>query len=315
MSEPVARRTNAAPEPVMRGDGRVRTGPLQAGERVSLTDTKGNRHSIVLVPGGVFHTTKGGVAHDDLIGRPDGTVVASVAGLAFLAFRPLLNEYMVSMPREAAIVYPKDAAQIVMWADIFPGARVLEAGVGSGALSLALLRAIGPEGTLTSYERRADFAEVARRNVGEFLGSEPPGWRVVVGDLVEALRDEPVDRVVLDMLAPWECVEAVGTVLVAGGVLCCYVTTVTQLGRVMDQIRAHGGFVEPSAYEITARDWHAEGLAIRPAHGSGGHPGFLALSRRLAPGVVAPVRRRRPAEGAYGPDYTGPVPRNLILSS
>jgi len=313
MSEPVPMRASAAPEPIMHADGRPRTGPLRPGERVSLSDTKGNRHSIVLTPGAVFHTTKGGVAHDDLIGQPDGTVATSVGGLAFLVFRPLLNEYMVSMPREAAIVYPKDAAQIVMWGDIFPGARVLEAGVGSGSLSLALLRAIGPEGRLTSYERRADFADVARKNVAEFLGGAPATWDVVVGDLVTAIRDDPVDRAVLDMLAPWDCIDAVGERLVGGGVLTCYVTTVTQLGRVMDQVRAHGGFTEPAAYEITSRDWHAEGLAIRPAHGAGGHTGFLVICRRLAPGVQAPLRRRRPAEGAYGPDYTGPLPRNVIL--
>jgi len=305
-------RRAAAPEPIQ-PLGRPRTGPLCAGERVSLSDTKGAKHSIVLTSGAVFHTTKGGVAHDDIIGQPDGTIATSVGGLAFLVFRPLLNEYLVSMPREAAIVYPRDAAQIVMGGDIFPGARVLEAGAGSGALSLALLRAIGPQGHLTSYERRADFAAVARANVVEFFGKAPATWEVVVGDLVEAIRDEPVDRAVLDMLAPWECVDAVADRLVGGGVLTCYVTTVTQLGRIVDQIRAHGEFTEPSATETISRDWHAEGLAIRPAHGAGGHTGFLVQARRLAPGVQAPPRRRRPAEGAYGPDYTGPLPRTMLL--
>jgi len=303
----------AEPAPIMRADGRPRTGPLEAGERVGLTDAKGSRHSIVLTPGAGFHTTKGAVAHDDLIGQPDGCVATSVGGAQFLVMRPLLNEYMVSMPRQAAVVYPKDAGQILMWGDIFPGARVLEAGVGSGALSLALLRAIGPDGHLTSYERRPEFADQARKNVHEFLGALPQQWTVVVGDLATDIADDPVDRVVLDMLAPWECVDAVAGQLVPGGVLTVYVTTTTQLGRVMDQLRAHGGFTEPQAREVTVRDWHAEGLAIRPAHGSGGHTGFLVVARRLAPGVVAPLRRRRPAEGAYGPDYTGPMPRNLML--
>ena len=289
----------------------VRTGLLQAGERVKLTDTKRHKHTIVLTPGKVFHTTTGGLEHDDLIGQPEGTVVTTVRGMNFLAFRPLLNQVMVSMPREAAVIYPKDAAQIVMWADIFPGARVLEAGVGSGALTLAVLRAIGPNGTLTSYERRPEFAECATQNVDEFFGSHHPGWNVVVGDLVDVLRDDPVDRVVLDMLAPWECIDAVGEVLQPGGVLCCYVTTTTQLGRVMDQLRAHGGFTEPSATETTVREWHAEGLAIRPGHGSSPHTGFLVITRRLAPGVSAPLRRRRPAIGAYGPDYVGPLPKNI----
>jgi len=294
-------------------------GSFQAGERVSLTDPKGNRKWIVLGEGKVFHTTKGAVAHDDIIGRPDGLVVTSAGGMGFLVARPLLQQFMVSMPREAAVIYPKDAAHIVMFADIFPGARVLEAGVGSGALSLALLRAIGPAGHLTSFERRAEFAEVARTNVATFLG-EQPQWDVVVGDLVESLAAraeagvvDRFDRAVLDMLAPWECVDAVGDVLAPGGVLACYVTSTTQMGRVADQLRAHGGFTEPDIDEVMVREWHAEGLAVRPGHGTTGHTGFIVISRRLAPGVRAPMRRRRPAPGAYGPDYKGPTPKNIIL--
>lgn len=289
----------------------VRTGPLQPGERVTLTDGKGRRKSIVLKDGGVWHTTKGAVSHDDLIGGPEGVTVTSAGGQQYLAFRPLLSEFMVSMPRDAAVIYPKDAAQILMWTDIFPGARVLEAGVGSGALSLALLRAIGPDGRLHSYERRQQFADVARANVETFLGDPHPAWTITVGDLVEAITDEPVDRAILDMLAPWECVAAVADRLVPGGVLTCYVATTTQLGRVADTLRAHGGFTEPHATETTVRDWHAEGLAIRPGHGTSGHTGFLVISRRLAPGVAAPMRKRRPAPGAYGPDYNGPRPANI----
>ncbi|GAA3858476.1 tRNA (adenine-N1)-methyltransferase [Tessaracoccus defluvii] len=286
-------------------------GPLQAGERVTLTDTKGRRKSLLLREGGVWHTTKGAVSHDDLIGGPEGVTVTSVGGMTYLAFRPLLSEFMVSMPRDAAVIYPKDAAQILMWTDIFPGARVLEAGVGSGALSLALLRAIGPDGSLHSYERRERFADVARKNVETFLDGPHPAWTLTVGDLVEAIEHEPIDRVILDMLAPWECIDAVGERLVAGGVICCYVATATQLGRVADTLRAHGGFTEPHATETTVRDWHAEGLAIRPGHGTSGHTGFLIISRRLAHGVSAPIRKRRPSPGAYGPDYQGPRPANI----
>ena len=295
------------------------SGPLRPGERVALVDPKGNRKWLLLTPGKVFHTTKGGVEHDDIIGQPDGLVVTSAGGMQFLVFRPLMQQFMVSMPREAAVIYPKDAAHIVMFADIFAGARVLEAGVGSGALSLALLRAIGPSGRLVSYERRAEFARVAQINVDTFLGPQPQ-WHVVVGDLVESLQQEAAagqmpqfDRVVLDMLAPWECVDAVAEVLMSGGVLCCYVTTTTQMGRVADQLRAHGGFTEPLIHEVMVREWQAEGLAVRPGHGTTGHTGFLVLTRHLAPGVIAPLRRRRPAVGAYGPDYTGPMPRNIIL--
>lgn len=289
----------------------VSKGVLQAGDRVTLTDSKGRRKSIVLREGAIWHTTKGAVAHDELIGGPEGVVIRSVGGMEYLAFRPLLSEYMVSMPRDAAVIYPKDAAQILMWTDIFPGARVLEAGVGSGALSLALLRAIGPEGSLHSYERRQQFADVAARNVENFLGGPHPAWTLTVGDLVESIEDEPIDRAILDMLAPWECVDAVAERMVAGGVLTCYVATATQLGRTMDTLRAHGGFTEPSATETTVRDWHAEGLAIRPGHGTSGHTGFLVISRRLAPGVSAPMRKRRPSPGAYGPDYNGPRPANI----
>lgn len=284
----------------------VRGGALYAGERVTLTDPRGRRHSIVLAAGTAFHTAKGGIAHDDLIGGPEGVVVRSTGGVDYLAMRPLLGEFIVAMPRGAAVVYPKDAAQIVMGADIFPGARVLEAGVGSGALTCVLLRAIGPTGRLTSYERREDFAEIARRNVQSFLGRTHPGWQLRVGDLVESISDEPVDRVVLDMLAPWECVAAVADVLVPGGMVVCYLATTTQLARTVETLRVHGGFTEPEATESLVRSWHAEGLAVRPKHAMIGHTGFLVGARRLAPGVTAPLRKRRPAPGAYGEDYQGP---------
>lgn len=304
----------APPPPVSENLSGVHRGPLQAGERVTLTDPKGRRHSVLLTPGKSFHSTKGGIRHEEMIGQPEGITVTA-GNTTFTVLRPLMNDYMVAMPREAAVIYPKDAAQILMWGDIFPGARVLEAGVGSGALSIAMLRAIGPHGTLNSYERREEFAQVARTNVETFLGQPHPGWNLTVGDLVESIRDEPVDRAVLDMLAPWECIDAVSAVIVPGGVLTCYVATATQLGRVADTLRTHGGWTEPQATETTTRDWHAEGLAIRPGHGSTGHTGFLVHSRRLAPGVEAPMRKRRPAPGAYGPDYHGPRPKNVPMTN
>jgi tRNA (adenine57-N1/adenine58-N1)-methyltransferase len=293
----------------------VRTGPLQPGERVTLTDPKGRRHSILLQVGQRFHTAKGAISHDELIGGPEGVVVNSAAGVPYLALRPLMGEFSTGMPRGAQVVYPKDAAQIVVDADIFPGARVLEAGAGSGALSLSLLRAIGPTGKLVSYERREDFATIAAKNVRTFLGTDHPAWDLRIGDLAVALGDGPdadpgapaeVDRVVLDMLAPWDCVDVVAERLVPGGVFCCYVATTTQLGRVTETLRVHGGFTEPEATESMVRGWHVEGLAIRPSHQMVGHTGFLLNCRRLAPGVTAPERRRRPAPGAYGDDYTGP---------
>ncbi len=272
-------------------------GPLASGDRVQLSDTKGKLHTVTLEAGKQFHTHKGAIAHDDLLGQPEGVVVTSTGGVAYLALRPLLSDFVLSMPRGATVVYPKDAAQIIGVADIFPGARVLEAGAGSGALTCSLLRAVGDQGSVHSYERREDFAEVARTNVAAFFGVEPSTWSITVGDLVETMTDEPVDRAVLDMLAPWECVDAVGGVLRPGGVLCSYVATTTQLSTVVERLRDHGGFTEPTSSETIVRTWHVEGLAVRPDHRMIGHTGFLVTSRRLAPGVTAPPRRRRPAKG------------------
>jgi tRNA (adenine57-N1/adenine58-N1)-methyltransferase len=293
----------------------VHRGPLREGEWVRLTDTKGRRHNICLEAGRRFHTNRGSVDHDELIGRPEGFCVTSSAGGEYLVFRPLLSEFVVSMPRGAAVVYPKDAAQIVAMADIFPGARVVEAGVGSGALTCSLLRAVGPHGLVSSFERREEFAEVATKNVTQFFGGAHPAWRLTVGDLAEALprTDGPggTDRVILDMLAPWDCVDAVAEALVPGGIVCVYVATTTQLGRVVETIRAHGGVTEPKPWETLVRDWHVEGLAVRPGHQMQGHTGFLVTARRMAPGERAPARKRRPAPGAYGVDYQGPRPAGL----
>ena len=281
----------------------LRRGPLAQGERVQLTDPKGRLHTITLEADKEFHTHRGRLAHNDLIGAPDGTTAKNTAGIEYLAVRPLLSDYVLSMPRGAAVVYPKDAGQIVAMADIFPGARVVEAGVGSGALSMSLLRAVGDLGHLHSFERREDFADIARGNVESFFGGPHPAWRVTVGDLVQTmpLLIEPgtIDRVVLDMLAPWECLDVVADVLAPGGVLICYVATTTQLSRVAEATREHGDFTEPAAWESLVRGWHLEGLAVRPEHRMHGHTGFLITARRLAPGVTPPLRKRRPAKGSY----------------
>ncbi|WP_448004654.1 tRNA (adenine-N1)-methyltransferase [Agromyces bauzanensis] len=280
-----------------------RSGPFRAGDRVQLTGPKGRMHTITLEPGKLFHSHKGPIAHDDLIGLPDGSVVTNQVGVEYLALRPLLSDFVMSMPRGAAIVYPKDAAQILAQADIFPGAAVVEAGVGSGALSLWLLRAIGPTGRLHSFERREEFAEVARGNVATFHGADPENWSITLGDLAEALPEQvseaSVDRVVLDMLAPWECVDAVSTALKPGGVLLCYIATVTQLSRVAEAIRATGWYTEPQANETMVRGWHVQGLAVRPDHRMIAHTGFLITARRLAPGTVLPELKRRPSKTEF----------------
>jgi tRNA (adenine57-N1/adenine58-N1)-methyltransferase catalytic subunit len=264
---------------------------------VQLTDPKGRQHRLVLTAGKAFHTHRGSVAHDDLIGQPEGSVVVSAGGTAYIALRPLLADYTVSMSRGAAVVYPKDAAQIVGFADIFPGAHVVEAGAGSGALSCWLLRAVGESGRLTSFERRQDFADIAAANVERYFGGPHPAWRLVVADLDPAgLAD--ADRVILDMLAPWEYAPAAAAMLIPGGLICCYVATTTQLARTVGAIREQGNFAEPAAWETMQRGWHVDGLAVRPEHRMVGHTGFLITARRLADGVTAPPRRRRPSKGA-----------------
>jgi tRNA (adenine57-N1/adenine58-N1)-methyltransferase catalytic subunit len=280
-----------------------RRGPLRPGERVQLTDEKGRMNTITLTPGGAFHTHKGFLPHDEVIGREEGTVVANTVGHRYQALRPLLSDFVLSMPRGAAVVYPKDAAQIVTMADIFPGARVVEAGVGSGALSISLLRAVGDGGRLHSFERREEFADVARGNVETFFGGPHPAWQISLGDFQDEVikAEEPgsVDRVVLDMLAPWECLDAVATVLAPGGVWINYVATVTQLSRTAEAIRQDGRFTEPEGWESMVRGWHLEGLAVRPDHRMVAHTGFLLTARRLAGGVTGLTPKRRPSKTEF----------------
>jgi len=197
---------------------------------------------------------------------------------------------------------------------------VVEAGVGSGALTCSLLRAVGPYGRVSSYERREEFADVARKNVTQFFGGDHPAWTLQVGDLAELLpglaaESGPCDRIILDMLAPWECLDAAADALWPGGIVCAYVATTTQLSRFVETVRGHGGFTEPQAWESLVRDWHVEGLAVRPGHKMIGHTAFLVTARRMAPGERAPMKKRRPAPGAYGVDYTGPRPAGVPVEN
>ncbi|WP_228001239.1 tRNA (adenine-N1)-methyltransferase [Nocardia australiensis] len=273
-----------------------RTGPFTTGDRVQLTDAKGRLYTVVLEPGKEFHTHRGGIKHDNLIGADEGTVVNSTNGTPYLALRPLLVDYVLSMPRGAAVIYPKDAAQIVHEGDMFPGARVLEAGAGSGALTCSLLRAVGPQGEVVSYEIREDHAEHAIRNVETFFGERPDNWSLTVAD-VAAYDGQPVDRVVLDMLAPWDALPAVSKALVPGGVLIVYVATVTQLSKVVEALREQECWTEPRSWESMVRGWHVVGLAVRPEHRMQGHTAFLVSARRLAEGTVTPKPQRRPSKG------------------
>lgn len=283
-----------------------RRGPFVAGDRVQLTDPKGRIQLITLRPGGAHHTHRGALEHDKLLGAPEGTVVTSSGGTSYLALRPLLADWMLAMPRGAQVIYPKDAAQIVTMGDIFPGARVLEAGAGSGALTCALLRAAGEAGRVVSWELREDFAAIARRNVESYFGGAESDhghsgasrarWELHIGDVADNV-ETGFDRVVLDLLSPWEVLPMVGRSLEPGGVLVVYVATTPQLSDVVEALREHGGFTEPRAWESLVRDWHVDGLAVRPEHRMIAHTAFLVCARRLAPGVVAPPRRRKPSKG------------------
>jgi tRNA (adenine57-N1/adenine58-N1)-methyltransferase len=275
------------------------SGPFKAGDRVQLTDSKGKMYSFFLQPGNQWHSHKGWINHDEIIGKEEGVVLLSSSGTSYQAFRPLLNDYVLSMPRGATIVYPKDAAVIVGFCDLFPGARVLEAGAGSGALSISILRAIGGSGVLTSYEERPDFLDIARTNVKNYFGDSPTNWELKSGRVESASFSGEYDRVVLDMLAPWDVLKTSADALKPGGVLCCYVATTTQLSRTAEAVRESDLFSEPESFETMLRNWHHEGLAVRPQHSMNAHTGFLLFARRLAPGVKAIRRRRRPSKGAY----------------
>ncbi|HEV7649293.1 MAG TPA: tRNA (adenine-N1)-methyltransferase [Actinophytocola sp.] len=282
------------------------SGPFRVGDRVQLTDPKGRHYTLLLTPGEQYHTHRGAVAHDDVLGQPEGSLVTSVGGTAYLALRPLLADYVLSMPRGAQVIYPKDAGQIVMWGDIFPGARVLEAGAGSGALTCSLLRAVGPEGRVTSYEVRADHAEHAERNVTAFFGERPDNWDLRVRDLaghgagneVEDVDEAAeVDRMILDMLSPWDMLAVAARSVIPGGVLVIYVATTTQLSKVTEGLREQQCWTEPQAWETLMRPWHVVGLAVRPEHRMVAHTAFVLTTRRLAEGVVPPRLQRRVQRG------------------
>ncbi|MDZ7577738.1 MAG: tRNA (adenine-N1)-methyltransferase [Candidatus Nanopelagicales bacterium] len=281
---------------------------LRPGDVVQLTDPKGRHQTITLDPDGVLHTHKGALPHAEMIGQPEGIVVTTSGGAAYLVLRPILEDYVLAMGRKAAIVYPKDAFAIVGLAGVGPGSRVLEAGAGSGGLTCFLLNAVGPTGEVYSYEARPEFAEVAERNVTRWFSGRPDNWRLVAEPLPEDPEPRQLDAVVLDMLAPWECLESAEACLAPGGRLVSYVATTTQMSMLVESLRVRGRWTEPRATESLLRTWHLEGLSVRPDHRMVAHTAFLVSTRRLADGTRPLARRRRPAPGAYGPDYSGPRP-------
>lgn len=291
----------------------MRRGVFTAGEKVQLIDRKGNKLTEQLVPGQILQTAHGFLRHDEIIGLEPGSVVTThsrpreeeeqrlrpgqmlgrnyaskrVGGWRYMCFRPRMADYQLSMPRGAQIMYPKDIAATLSYGDIRRGARVLESGGGSGAMSLALIDAVGPTGSVTTLELRRQFAEVSRGNVALYFGSLPQWWDLRVTDFdrgAKTFADASFDRIVLDLLDPWNRLPQAQRVLRPGGVLVCYVTTVTQMSRLSDDLRGSGRWTEPEIVELLERTWKAEGLAVRPNHEMIGHTGFLITSRLMAPG-------------------------------
>ena len=257
--------------------------PLGAGEAVLLIDRKGRRYLITLAAGGAYHYHGGAVAHDDLIGRAEGSRVRSAKGTTLLAVRPTAADWTLKAKRGAQVVYPKDQAMIVGLTDIAPGATVVEAGAGSGALTCALLRAVGPEGSVVSFELREDHAAVCQRNVEMRFGGSPPNWELRHGDVVDGLADVPCDRVVLDLLEPDLALPAAAEALHPGGLLCAYTPTVPQVMRVREGLDGDARWGLSATVETLVRGWNVDGLAVRPDHRMVAHTAFLTTARRLAP--------------------------------
>lgn len=255
--------------------------PFAAGDLVLLLDTKHRRHLVTLERGGEFHSHAGIVRHDDLLGHEEGATVRTTLGARIVAVRPTLAEYVLEMPRGAQVIYPKDLGPILMLADVYPGARVLESGVGSGALTMTLLRAVGPEGRVTGYELREDFANRARRNVEGLLGRDQP-LRILVRDAYDGIDEEDLDRVILDLPEPWRVVKHAEAALPPGGILLAYLPTIGQVARLREEL-AGSAFGMAQTLEVMQRGWHVDGQSVRPDHRMVGHTGFLTHARRLGP--------------------------------
>jgi len=272
--------------------------PLQDGEQVLLIDTRGKRHMIFLRKSETFHSDRGWVLHDAIIGQPEGSWLRSSLGLRYLALRPTLAEYVLEMPRGAQVIYPKDLAMILFWADVYPGARVVEAGMGSGALTLALLRAVGPEGRVISYEQRDEFARRALANIHMRLG-EVTNLVVRLGPVEEGLTDEeaPVDRVLLDLPEPWKLTGLVARALRPGGIFLSYVPTIIQSHQICEVLQREPQWALVETFETLFRPWNIEGQSVRPFHRMVAHTGFVTVARRVVPEAArGGEASRRPLE-------------------
>jgi tRNA (adenine57-N1/adenine58-N1)-methyltransferase len=275
-------------------------GVLAAGETVVLLDPRGRRALVTLASGATWHSNAGAVAHDDVIGRPEGSAVRTPRGTEFTVTRPTREDVVLKMRRGAQVVYPKDQAMIGVMADLRPGLTVAEAGAGSGALTLSLLDAVGSTGRVISVERREDHAEVARDNVSRFHGGMPANWDLVVGEAGDVLGTVRAHRVVLDLPEPWALVEATAAALAPGGILVTYLPSIVQVARSTEALRDDGRFADVTTLEVLVRPWDVDGAAVRPAHRMVAHTAFLTRARRVPRraegGPAAPRRRPSPSE-------------------
>ncbi len=259
-------------------------GPFEAREQALLIDQRENRHLVTLRPGEQFHSDRGILKHDEIIGQPEGVVLRSTLGTRYLVLRPTLGEYILEMPRGAQVIYPKDLAALCFWADIYPGATVVEAGIGSGALTLALLRAVGPTGHVISYETRGDFASRALKNLQTRLGKlETHALRLA--DISEGIAEREVDRLILDLPEPWRVVGPAAEALRPGGIFACYVPTIIQSREAVEALQGHGAFALIETFEVLMRPWQIQGMSVRPFHRMVAHTGFITVARRVQGGL------------------------------
>lgn len=260
-------------------------GPFCEGEAVLLLDRKQREYLRRLDRKKKISIRGGQISIDDILGLEEGSTVRSSVGEIFLIFRPSLAQLIPNLPRTAQVIYPKDIGLILVWADIFPGAKVVEAGVGPGALTMALLRAVGPAGQLISYEIREDFAQMARQNVANYYGPAPH-WTLKVGDVALQLDETEVDRIILDLPEPWQVIDPAWRALRPGGIVLSYLPTVLQVKSFVDGLKEHGGFACIETLESLLRAWHLREQSVRPQHRMVAHTGFIIVARRIAPAKI-----------------------------
>lgn len=282
------------------------SGPtLKNGERIHLVDHKGRQYALTLKAGDMYQFSGHKIAHDDVINRPEGSIVHLSGGKTMLAMRPTLGDYVLKMPRGAQVLYPKDLALIPMWADVYPGARVFEAGTGSGALTMALLRAVGPRGLVVTYETREDFGRTARVNIERFMGAVPNlvALRKNAYEGIEILEDGLLfDRLVLDLPEPWQVIPHANHVLRLGGIYLSFVPTVPQVQQTVMALQREGVFGMVETFETLLRTWSIQGRSVRPDHRMVAHSGFLTVARKVEPGfwMTAQAHPSTPEEDVPG---------------